>query len=424
MKALGACSGWGLFCACALACSTTGSNGASSSGGTSVDGGGDNGGSSSSSSSGGQADAGVPAECDALPDKVDADRTAGPGCVRVGHVEVTGNATLTIAAGTTVRMDSGGYLSIDPDGEGASLNAVGTETEPITFTSSQDTGAAGDWQCIHIGSSSSASMIEHAILEHGGAACDATGAGYEAMLVVDAPMRSIRNVTFRDSSTHGVMLHKDAEVGAFEQNHFADNADSSVVTSFAVVLSLGGGNVFDDADDFIEVDTTFSLEKTGTWTAQTVPWRLMGGLSILGGADVTIEPGALIQMTGGSWDVFDRARITAEGTPESPITFSSSREDAAPGDWGCISTPGAASSFRNVVFEYAGNGDGCTGANYRTALFVSQSLQLSDVTFRHISGAAIISQAECNTDWCASTFEDVDETAILCNYDEPMDCPR
>ena len=59
-------------------------------------------------------------------------------------IVVTGNATLTIEPGVTVKGDNGSALVIS---RGAKLNAAGTAASPIIFTSSKPEGsrASGDW---------------------------------------------------------------------------------------------------------------------------------------------------------------------------------------------------------------------------------------------------------------------------------------
>ncbi len=61
-----------------------------------------------------------------------------------GLVYVKGGATLTIQPGVVVKGVSGSALIIT---KGSKINAVGTSTSPIVFTSSKDTGArvTGDW---------------------------------------------------------------------------------------------------------------------------------------------------------------------------------------------------------------------------------------------------------------------------------------
>ncbi len=69
--------------------------------------------------------------------------TSGNTYILKGKVFITGDATLTIEAGTLVRGDSGSALVITTTG---SIDAQGTAADPIIFTSSKESGAApGDW---------------------------------------------------------------------------------------------------------------------------------------------------------------------------------------------------------------------------------------------------------------------------------------
>lgn len=66
------------------------------------------------------------------------------GKILKGQVVVDSGATLTVEAGVTVLGRNGSALIIQ---KGAKLEAVGTETEPVVFTSSQPAGSRnrGDW---------------------------------------------------------------------------------------------------------------------------------------------------------------------------------------------------------------------------------------------------------------------------------------
>jgi hypothetical protein len=62
-----------------------------------------------------------------------------------GALIVKSGYTLTIEAGTTFKATAGGtdvYLAVE---QGAKIEAVGTATDPIVFTSNADTPASGDW---------------------------------------------------------------------------------------------------------------------------------------------------------------------------------------------------------------------------------------------------------------------------------------
>ena len=70
-----------------------------------------------------------------------------------GGVDVSDDGVLTIEAGTTVAMETGNGSSLDIDNSGM-INAVGTSTNPIVFTSGasieEGTPAPGDWSFVQI----------------------------------------------------------------------------------------------------------------------------------------------------------------------------------------------------------------------------------------------------------------------------------
>ncbi|MEK6851574.1 MAG: hypothetical protein AABY30_03435 [Candidatus Thermoplasmatota archaeon] len=63
--------------------------------------------------------------------------------VLAGSTMVGGNATLTVAAGTSVRSDPGVYLRVKGD-----LSAVGTPAQPIVFTANASSPAPGAWKTL------------------------------------------------------------------------------------------------------------------------------------------------------------------------------------------------------------------------------------------------------------------------------------
>lgn len=365
-------------------------------------------------------DAGDP--CGVLPRRIEEDTTVGPGCVRVNRTEVRDGSTLTVAPDTELLFAAAGYLNVSGT---SALVAIGTEAEPIVLTSEAASPLAGDWQCVRIGDGAAASEIRHAVLEYGGAPCDATGADFEAMLDVHAGVRAIENVTFRHSSTHAVMVQREAALRGFRNNTFADNGQASILVSGAQLVSIGAPNTFEDANDRIEVDPTFHLQSNGTIRSQDVPYRVLGKLHVTGGAEVTVEAGTVVEMTGSTLEVFTANMIVA-GTAEAPVTFTSAASSPVAGDWGCIwyTVPSGTPRVDHAIFEYAGSGAGCSGANYEAAVVVPGSgAMITNTTFRHVRGVGILSQGDCNTtQWCTNAFEDT-EGPLVCHFDTPTSCP-
>lgn len=342
----------------------------------------------------------------------------------MNRTRVDSGATLTIAAGTEVRVASGGYLLVVDSG---TLSALGTQAAPIAFTSAASNPAPGDWQCIRFDNGSSGSQIRHATLEYGGAPCDANGAKKEAIVVIGSGIKQLADTTIAHSSAHGIEIEHNANPRGLENLAFSGNAKPSILTSMSEVLTLGQGYTFQDAGDRVEVDTTFGLQRSGHWLAQPVPFRMVGGPATGGKAEVTMDAGLKLEMTGKSFTVFN-SNLVVEGTATDPVVFTSGASNPAAGDWGCVSFESTTGTpnIDHAVFEYAGSGDGCTGANYHTALSVPASANITNTTFDEIAGHAIRSSGACTAkkaQWCANTFRAVTDAEVSCNLDQDLGCP-
>ena len=82
-------------------------------------------------------------------------------------------------------------------------------------------------------------------------------------------------------------------------------------------------------------------------------------LTLLPGTRVEFAPGGFLSVgrNGGS------ATLSAVGTLEAPITFTSSNANPRAGDWQCIHLDGDGSELDNVIVEFGGAACGATGAD-------------------------------------------------------------
>lgn len=131
-----------------------------------------------------------------------------------------GLATLTIEAGVEMQFRAGGVFRIDPDSaeEPASgaLVAIGTEDEPIVFTSFAGSPAAGDWLGLTFGSEvNAATRLEHVRVEFAGGeatsgsnSCpypESDGINEAAIRILGAPTSEfITNTEIVASANHGI----------------------------------------------------------------------------------------------------------------------------------------------------------------------------------------------------------------------------
>lgn len=361
--------------------------------------------------------------CPMLPETVDTDLVVGPGCVRLYRTDITEGATLTIVADTIVEVEPGGFLHAGPYGDNSALVIEGNESAPVRFRSVGATPVAGDWQCVRIGTGSSASSIVWTIFEHGGQGCDAVGNKPETTVDIHAPLLKFSYNEVRASAGHGVILGDAALVREFETNTFADNARASLRVAPAAILSVPGGQVFVDADEVVEVEGVHdSIDGVGTWSPQAVPYRLLKYVQVGGDGDVTLAAGAVLQLDGSSLGVFG-GKLSVAGTVDAPVVFTSAQAAPQAGDWGCLTYSSVTSppQIDHAIFEYGGNGIDCTGAVYKVALAGPPTMQITNTTFRDLAGAAIHSSDTCDPAWCDNTFESVGPPLFECN--DPPICP-
>jgi hypothetical protein len=120
------------------------------------------------------------------------------------HVVVqntTGTAVITIEAGARFRFDRTAGLNI---ADNAGLRVQGTATDPVVFTSSAMTPAAGDWLGLKLGNSCLSSQVDIAglTLSYGGAQTYGPGTA-GAIWWIDCN-GTLRDSTITDSTTWGL----------------------------------------------------------------------------------------------------------------------------------------------------------------------------------------------------------------------------
>jgi parallel beta-helix repeat protein len=120
------------------------------------------------------------------------------------NIRILPGATLTIEPGVIIQF--AGAYSIWVDG---SLDALGTEANPVTFTSAKNTPYPGDWRGIYFDEGASGN-IDHSLIEYAyqGIECYKSSPG-------------IRNSTIQNSSRTGIYLNYSSS--AVENNSIQNN---------------------------------------------------------------------------------------------------------------------------------------------------------------------------------------------------------
>ena len=188
-------------------------------------------------------------------------------------LDVPSGITLTIAAGAVVKGGVEGYSTLTGEG---TLDAGGTSTSPITFTSVNDntvggttgtgTPTSGDWQGIEANGSGSLD-IEHANVAYAETSIDAS-AGSSSLIKVDSDYFHVNGTAVSISAA--VTTNAQVEDDSFVGNTVAIDASSNwstltadPVSCFYVPTMTATGNTFDGSSNPIVTPSDYALITGG-----------------------------------------------------------------------------------------------------------------------------------------------------------------
>ena len=315
-------------------------------------------------------------------------KAASPYVVDISTT-IEAGASLTIEPGVVVKFDSGAGLSVS-----GTLNALGTSSSPVTFTSINDDsvggdtnadGAAtapkpGDWSQVWVNGGTA--KLDYATVAYGG-----TGGGFYAALVAEGGTLSIDHSLFKDDE-YGLDADKLNSL-TLQNTSFVDNSDGcAAIDDPPADTVVGGNSERGGTDNSIELDggVTGSL-KLGAGGVYTTPLFAVGD-----GTTLTLSPGVIIKFTSdGGLEVLG-GTLNALGSSSSPVVFTSIKDDSVggdtngdgaataprPGDWGWILVEGGTANLDYATVAYGGSGPGyqvaLVGDYYSSNLHVNHSL--------------------------------------------------
>lgn len=260
-------------------------------------------------------------------------------------VTVAAGATLTVQPGVRVRFERATGLYVE-----GRLQALGTATEPITFTGTS--AQRGWWAAISIYGTdiqpNSGSVLDHAVIEYG-------GWWYANLHLVHAVVTAT-HTTFRSSGDDGIYAGSGGVAHlsdcAFVNNvgyavHFWDGSANALLSGL-----VASGNGFDGV-----VLRGGALAGEHVWEATGLPYLVQGDPYVPEGSRLTVEPGVEVRFDE-STPLTAYGALQAIGTPAQPITFTGTTQQ--PGWWRGIWVDGGGDQpnesvvLEHVTIEYGG----------------------------------------------------------------------
>lgn len=321
-----------------------------------------------------------------------------------GKVTVKGtvyvNAELTIKPGTVVTFREDAQLYVQNEGF---IHAVGL-ADTVIVLKAHEQGA--DWQRIYIYSSAGKSSKF--------AYCHISGA--ETGIYVYQNKVSIDNCVIKDCSVNGVYLHGESEFGSFTANTISDCEEYPLVIPFLQATAVTSDNEISGMGIALSGYSVGKKNGKVTIHEQTIPYVITQSyVDIDDNAEVTIEPGVTIAMGEDSHisvGYYSSAKLTAVGTEEKPITFTSNAKDKAAGDWDGIrfyEYASKSSALKYCNIEYAG-GDYAPVYIYKTAI------SIENCTISNNSNYGVNANSESNfTSFTGNVIKDNELCPVRCS---------
>lgn len=323
--------------------------------------------------------------CSAIATDTTWESSDGPFVINCSFA-VTAGATLTIKPGTIVQSANGIVIEV-----AGTLNALGTESQPITFTSQSD--GTDKWYGINVIQDGSA-VFDHVIIEKTAAALSAKALSIASdnVILSNSIVRensrginvgasaTIENTDFINNGDYGIAINgssapeinnvkmsgnggmairiMDTSAPVISNVSFDNNGGLFYATPNADIghisgINLGSGNGFDSL--MIDCNHSTGLTFSRTWDGLSLGMPITvvgypGVVSIGKDATLTITPGTIVKF--GPALIFQvDGKLIAEGTPSQPITFTS--QDDSSHWYGISVLSEGAASFDNVVIEKA-----------------------------------------------------------------------
>lgn len=314
------------------------------------------------------------------------------GTIQVtGDVIVPNGRRLDVATGTVIKFDTGKYLQFN---DGSILNAIGSATSQIVFTSTQDDTVGedltpgidgvprrGHWESLYVNTSSAS--LSYVNVRYAGNISNPgnTFGPYRvpSVHIGNNATPSFQNVSLQDGENAGIDIRGNATFDTVSVERFGGVAFAQGLnlspTYRSLTASMTGGN-------HVQIDGG-TLTEVESWNLGGLPAHLAGDLIVGTNGELNLAPGTILKLREGRYLNANQGAIKALGTLLQPIIITSDRDDTVggdsnadgaatvggPGQWEALYVDNSTSRLEHVEVRYAGNvaNPGNTFEPYRVA---------------------------------------------------------
>ena len=291
------------------------------------------------------------------------------------------DGSLTIAPGSTFKFEANGWMAIGYRTVTTFVADGAAAATPITFTSNASSPNAGAWRGITFYDNiQTNSKMNFCVIDYAGP----VATNYGAIVMSGTASITFTNNIIRNSAGYGMNLSGEAGFEAFNNNTITNCANHVITMSHDNLPDLGVPNTFTPAaGKGIELFSDARYASPVVWKKQTADFYVKEQVDIDG--DLTIEAGCKFLFVNDTYYYFGynaNTKITAVGTADKKITFTTSASSPVAGLWRGLyfdSYTQTNSSLDYCVFQY-------TGLQSKPAIYTEKAFNVSNTSIADHSG--------------------------------------
>jgi hypothetical protein len=296
---------------------------------------------------------------------------------------VPAGVTLAVAPGVTVMAGNDIELKVQ-----GGLAAVGTASQPITFTSVTNAGPA-QWSGLIFDGDAASGDLAHVTVRYGG---NGSSSGY----VQDVAVRNVLSGQVRIADSQLRDCHGPIEFGLYVQDSrvtvsntlFTNIGDTSwweaplYIAGANSVVTLTGNTFTGNTRDRVLLGPGAMMAHDATLTPQAVfdGYQLQDDFTVPAGRTLTVAPGVTVMADRGI-ELLVQGHLEAVGTPSQPITFTSVA-NAGNNGWTGLAFNGGTGHLDHTTVRYGGDGN---SLGLEPAGIVARNVTAGEVRLEHTS---------------------------------------